>query len=98
MLCTCSHTHHLPLVLGDEIHLVDEAEDLGVGGVLEDGLQAGLVVVHVLLHLPTLNVKDIDENLGGGRGEEVEESLTRLRNRSTNCKQHGTPQHIPHMI
>ncbi len=57
------HTYHLPLIIGDEVHLVDQAEDLGVGRVLQDGLQARLVVVHVLLHLATLYVEDVDQNL-----------------------------------
>ena len=42
---------------------MDQTEDLGVGGVLQDGLQARLVVVHVLLHLTALHVKDVDQNL-----------------------------------
>ena len=58
-----SHTYHFPLVLRDKVHLVDEAEDFGIGGELENGLQTRLVIVHVLLNLTTLNIKHIDENL-----------------------------------
>ena len=56
-------SHQVSLVLLHQVHLVDQAEDLGVGGVLQDGLQAGLVVVHVLLQLPALHVEHIDQHL-----------------------------------
>lgn len=42
---------------------MDEAEHFGVGGVLQDGLQTGLVVVHVFLQLTALHVKHINEDL-----------------------------------
>ena len=58
-----SLTHHFPLVLRDEVHLVDEAKHLCIRGVLQDRLQARLIVVHVLLHLPALHVKHVDEHL-----------------------------------
>ena len=40
-----------------------EAEHLGILGVVHDGLEAALVVVHVLLQLAALHVKDVDEDL-----------------------------------
>ena len=55
----------VPLVLLHEVHLVDEAEDLGLGRVLEDGLQARLVVVHVLLQLAGLHIEHVDQDLDG---------------------------------
>ena len=55
--------HEVALVLLDEVHLVDEAEDLGLGREGDDGLEAALVVVHVLLQLAALHVKHVDENL-----------------------------------
>ena len=58
----------ISLVLLDEVHLVDEAEHLGVRAVLQDGLQAGLVVVHVLLQLARLHVKHVDQDLGRPQG------------------------------
>ena len=42
---------------------MNEAKDLGIGGVLENGFKAGLVVVHILLNLTTLNIKYIDQHL-----------------------------------
>ena len=42
---------------------MDEAEYLGLLGVGHDGLEAALVVVHVLLQLAALHVKHVDENL-----------------------------------
>ena len=40
-----------------------EAEHLGIRRVLENGLQARLVIVHVLLDVSALHIKDIDEDL-----------------------------------
>lgn len=51
------------LVFLNEIHLVDKAENLGVLGISHDGFQARLVVVHVLLHVARLDIKDINQNL-----------------------------------
>ncbi|TNN79206.1 hypothetical protein EYF80_010450 [Liparis tanakae] len=45
------------------IHFVNEAEDFGVGRVLQDGLQTRLVVVHVFLQLAALNIEYINKNL-----------------------------------
>lgn len=42
---------------------MNEAEYLGIRRVLENGLKAGLVVVHVLFNLTALNIKHIDEHL-----------------------------------
>lgn len=56
-------THYFTLVFRDEIHLVHETEYLGVGRVLENGLQTGLVIVHVLLNVSALHIKDIYEHL-----------------------------------
>ena len=55
--------HEAALVLLDEVHLVDEAEHLGVLGERQQRLQAGLVVVDVLLQLAALHVKHVDEDL-----------------------------------
>lgn len=42
---------------------MNQAEDFSVGGVLQDGLQARLVVVHVLLQLAALHVEYVNEHL-----------------------------------
>ena len=55
--------HRISLVVLYQVHLVHEAEHPGIGRVMQQGLQAGLVVVHVLLQLPTLHVEHVDEDL-----------------------------------
>lgn len=60
---TCYQSYHFPLVLGYKIHLVHEAEYFGIRRVLEDGLQARLIIVQVLLDLPALHIKDVDQDL-----------------------------------
>lgn len=63
MISVSPTAHQIPLVFLYQIHFVHQAEHLGVRGVLEDGLQAGLVVVHVFLQLTALHVKHIDQHL-----------------------------------
>jgi hypothetical protein len=41
--------HLFSLIFGHEIHLVHKTKDLGSGRVLLDGIEAGVVVLHVLL-------------------------------------------------
>lgn len=50
------------LLLRHQIHLVHETEDFGVGRVVQYGLQAGLVVVHVSVQLPALYIEDVDKD------------------------------------
>ena len=45
----------------DEVHLVYEAENLGISGVLKDCLETRLIVVEVALEFTTLDIKDIDK-------------------------------------
>lgn len=40
-----------------------KAEDFGIRGVLQDGFETRLVVVHVLLQLSALNIKHVNKNL-----------------------------------
>jgi len=40
-----------------------QAEDFGLGRVLQDGLETALVVVHVFIQLSAFNIKDIDQHL-----------------------------------
>ena len=65
--CTNIHsdreTDHLPLVFRDQVHLVDETKDLSSRGVLHDCLQAGLIIMHILFHLPALHIEHIDKHL-----------------------------------
>lgn len=42
---------------------MNQAEHFSVGGVLQDGLQTRLVVVHVLLQLAALHVEYVNEHL-----------------------------------
>lgn len=42
---------------------MDQAEDFGIRGVLQDGLQTRLVVMHVFLQLTTLDIEYINKNL-----------------------------------
>ena len=53
----------LPLILSNQIHFVYEAEYLGFGGALEDGVQASLVVVEVHVGFSTFHVENVYENL-----------------------------------
>jgi len=46
----------------NEIHFVYEAEDLCIGGILKDRLQAGLIVVEVAFQFAALHVKHVDEH------------------------------------
>lgn len=51
------------LLRGDKVHFVDKAEDLRFRRILKDGVQAGLVVMNVLLLLVRIHVENVDENL-----------------------------------
>lgn len=42
---------------------MNEAEHFGIRGVLQDGLQTRLVVVHVFLELAALNIEYINKHL-----------------------------------
>lgn len=55
--------YQIPLILLDQVHLVHETEDLGIGRVLQDGFQTRLVVVHVFLQLAALDVEHVDQHL-----------------------------------
>jgi len=46
----------------NQVHFVYKAEDLGVSGILEDRLEAGLVIVEISLKFAALHVEDVDEN------------------------------------
>lgn len=57
-------------VLGlDQVELVDEAEDVGVGAELLQGVDDGVVRVQVALDLARLDVEDVDQD--GDVGEDV---------------------------
>ena len=40
-----------------------ETEHLSVGGILQDGLQTGLIIMHVPLYVSALNVKHVNQHL-----------------------------------
>ena len=42
---------------------MDKAENFGIWGTLEDSLKTQLIVLHVLLHLTTLTIKHINEDI-----------------------------------
>ena len=53
-------TYHISLLLRNEIHLVKETKHFGLARVVENGLQARLVVMHIALNVPALHIKDVD--------------------------------------
>lgn len=54
--------HCVALLFGHEIHLVNETEDLGVLGVLTNGLYALLVVLDVLVDLFAVHIEHVHEH------------------------------------
>ena len=72
---------------------MDETEDLGLGRVLQDGLETRLVVVHVLLQLGALHVEHVDQHLHVAedvvtlaRKVVLHERLLAAEQRDTKCK------------
>ena len=65
--CSLALVVHLGAVvlLVDEVHLVDEAEDVrrGLQAVLAQRVHAGLELLHVLLAVGRLDVEDVDQHL-----------------------------------
>jgi len=52
--------NHVPLLFLNQIHLVQKAEDFSFTGILKDGLQARLVVMHVFFNLTAFNIKNVN--------------------------------------
>ena len=46
----------------DQVHLVHETEDVGVGTELAEGLDDGIIGVEVAVYLSGFNVEDVDEH------------------------------------
>lgn len=55
--------YQISLVFLHQIHFVNETEHFSIGGVLQDGLQTRLVVVHVFLQLAALDIEYINKHL-----------------------------------
>lgn len=55
--------YQISLVFLHQVHFVDKAENFGIGGVLQDGFQTRLVVMHVFFQLTALNIEYINKHL-----------------------------------
>lgn len=51
------------LMLGQEIHFVDQAKDTSVLGIGPNGIQTGLIVVKITAPVPTLDIKHVNKHL-----------------------------------
>lgn len=60
---TFSVSYQVPLILLYQIHFVYQAKYFGIWRVLQNGLQAWLVIVHVLFQFAALHIKNINQNL-----------------------------------
>lgn len=54
--------HQISLVFLHQVHFVHKAEHFGIRGVLQDGFQTRLVVMHVFFQLTALNIKYVNKH------------------------------------